>query len=97
MSSSGVNFGVKLLTEFFEISELIDPLTNLSGKYPNGQKGPKLKPLDPKRIQAIKNQVLSTLNPGENKEQFWKATRKAICKKISFLKRTNNIENIGDE
>jgi hypothetical protein len=79
LSHSYQNFAVKLLTRLFDEEEIIG--RNVYGRNYSGEKNAKKQPLDPERIEFIKQTVLR-LTRTQNPELAWASCVIAMNRKM---------------
>lgn len=86
-SCSASNFAVNLLIEIFDSDELNNRDFNLFGRLARGVCGVQTKPLDPSRIQYIRNIVDGYFGGSEDEKlKRWRLCCKAMNKKITELR-----------
>lgn len=76
------------MVEFFTAEELIDPLVNVTRRCAKGIVNEKIKPLDPNRINQIKNVVLSYISSDINEKLITWLKCKIHDKKAFYFKKT---------
>jgi hypothetical protein len=92
LSHSYQNFAVKLLTRLFDEEEILG--RNVYGRNYSGEKNMKKQPLDPERIEFIKQTVLR-LTRTQNPELAWASCVIAMNRKLvdinnKYLKSNSN-------